>query len=133
MTPEQRDILVNREKERALHYLSQADEMLTLGHWDLAANRQYYACFHAVQALFVRKGIGGQTHKGIINQFSLHFVKSGLVSMEQGSFLSRLMQLRQKADYNCYYDVTETEAKDMSAPTHRFIDTMISLIDNREI
>ena len=98
MTPEQRDILVNREKERALHYLSQADEMLSLGHWDLAANRQYYACLHAVQALFVRKGIGGQTHKGIINQFSLHFVKSGLVSMEQGSFLSRLMQLRQKAD-----------------------------------
>lgn len=131
MTPEQRIILVNREKERALHYLAQADEMLTLGHWDLAANRQYYACFHAVQALFVSKGISGQTHKGMINQFSLHFVKSGLVSMEQGSFLSRLMQLRQKADYNCYYDITEAEVKDMSVPAHEFVDTIISLIDNR--
>jgi len=131
MTPEQRDILINREKERALHYLAQSDEMLTLGHWDLAANRQYYACFHAVQALFVSKGISGQTHKGMINQFSLHFVKRGLVSMEQGSFLSRLMQLRQKADYNCYYDVTEAEVKDMSVPTHVFVETIISLIDNR--
>jgi uncharacterized protein (UPF0332 family) len=51
--------------------------------------------------------------------------------MEQGSFLSRLMQLRQKADYNCYYDVTEAEVKDMSVPTHVFVETIISLIDNR--
>lgn len=82
-----------------------------------------------MQALFVSKGISGQTHKGMINQFSLHFVKSGLVSMEQGSFLSHLMQLRQKADYNCYYDVTEAEVKEMSVPAHEFVDTIINLID----
>lgn len=29
--------------------------MVELKHWDLAANRYYYACFHAVQALFIAK------------------------------------------------------------------------------
>ena len=32
MTPEQRIILVNREKERALHYLAQADDMSVPAH-----------------------------------------------------------------------------------------------------
>ena len=128
MTQEHRQILIQRESERALHYLAQADAMLSLGYWDMAANRQYYACFHAVQALFVKNEIICSTHKGMISQFSLHFVKTGLVGMEQGSFLSRMMQLRQKADYNCFYDISEDEVSSLSTPTHLFVDTVLKLI-----
>ena len=128
MTPEQRQLLVQREAERARQHLAQADEMLLLGHWDLAANRQYYACYHAVQALFVSREVSGATHRGMISQFSLHFVKSGIVSLELGSFLSRMMQLRQKADYNCYYDISEDEVKSLSKPTHDFVDTVLNFI-----
>lgn len=128
MTPEQRHILVQREAERARHHLAQADEMLSLRHWDLAANRQYYACYHAVQALFVSHEISGATHKGMISQFSLHFVKPGIVSMQHGSFLSRMMQLRQKADYNCYYDISEEEVRSLSEPTHDFVNTLLEKI-----
>lgn len=128
MTQEQRKILVQRETERALHHLAQADEMLFLGHWDMAANRQYYACYHAVQALFVSNEVSGATHKGMISPFSLHFVKPGLISMEQGSFLSRMMQLRQKADYNCFYDISEDEVRSLASPTHEFVDTVLKLI-----
>ena len=128
MTQEQRQILVQREAERARHHLAQAAEMLSLGHWDMAANRQYYACYHAVQALFVSHEVSGATHKGMIAQFSLHFVKTGLISMEQGSFLSRMMQLRQKADYNCFYDISEDEVRSLASPTHEFVDTVLKLI-----
>lgn len=128
MTPEQRQILVHREADRARHHLAQADEMLGIRHWDLAANRQYYACYHAVQALFVSYEISGATHKGMIAQFSLHFVKPGIVKMELGSFLSRMMQLRQKADYNCYFDISEEEVRDLAALTHEFVETILKLI-----
>lgn len=40
MTPEQREILIQRESEKARQHLAQADEMLTLGHWDLAAKSE---------------------------------------------------------------------------------------------
>lgn len=128
MTPEQRQTLVQRETERARHHLAQADEMLSLGHWDLAANRQYYACYHAVQALFVCHEISGTTHKGMIAQFSLHFVKPGIIDIQHGSFLSRMMQLRQKADYNCFYDISEAEALSLSEPTHVFVESILKLI-----
>ena len=130
MTPEQRQLLVQREADRAKQHLSQSEEMLALGHWDLAANRQYYACYHATQALFVHNGINGTTHKGMIAQFSLKFVKTGIVDIQYGSFLTRLMQLRLKADYNCYYDISETEVRSLTEPTRDFVDTILALIDN---
>lgn len=128
MTPEQRQILVQREADRARHHLAQADEMLTLGHWDMVANRQYYACYHAVQALFVSREISGATHKGMISQFSLYFVKTGLISIEKGSFLSRMMQLRTKADYNCFYDISKDEVQSLIDPTHDFVETVLNLV-----
>lgn len=33
--------------------------------------------------------------------------------MRYGSFLARMMQLRQKADYNCSFDITEEEISDI--------------------
>lgn len=50
-------LLVNLQAEKAKRFLAQADEMVGLKHWDLSANRYYYACFHAVQVLFVSKNV----------------------------------------------------------------------------
>lgn len=47
--------LVGLQVEKAKRFLAQADEMVELKHWDLVANRYYYASFHAVQALFIVK------------------------------------------------------------------------------
>ena len=96
-------------------------------YWDLAANRFYYACFHAVQGLFISKGISAHTHAGMIQQFSLHFVKTRMVDMHYGSFLARMMQLRQKADYNCAYDISEEEVKETATLAHEFIEVIGNL------
>ncbi len=130
MTPEDERLLVERQTDKALHFLNQADEMLSLSHSDLAVNRYYYACFHIVQALFIQRKINGHTHSGVITQFSKHFVKSGLATMEEGSLLARLFQLRQKADYNCAYSVSAEEAESLSAPVHKFIDSMVRIIND---
>lgn len=127
MDEENRKILVSQQKQKASRFLSQADEMLGMEYWDLAANRFYYACFHAVQGLFISKGISAHTHAGMIQQFSLHFVKTGMVDMHYGSFLARMMQLRQKADYNCAYDISEEEVKETATLAHEFIEVIGNL------
>lgn len=76
-----RTILVKQQQEKAMRFLAQADEMYNLHYWDLAANRYYYACFHAVQALFIMDSISGHTHSGMLTQFSLHYVKTGIIDM----------------------------------------------------
>ncbi|MBO5641418.1 MAG: HEPN domain-containing protein [Prevotella sp.] len=127
MDEENRKILVSQQKQKASRFLSQADEMLGMEYWDLAANRFYYACFHAVQGLFISKGISAHTHAGMIQQFSLHFVKTRMVDMHYGSFLARMMQLRQKADYNCAYDISEEEVKETATLAHEFIEVIGNL------
>lgn len=128
MEKDNQKILVSLQTEKAKRFLTQADEMANLKHWDLAANRYYYVCFHAVQALFIAKGVNAHTHAGINTQFSLHFVKTGVVDISYGSFLARMFQLRQKADYNCAYEISESEVQEIVELTHNFVKTIISLI-----
>ncbi len=128
MTPEERQILVDMQVERAHRFMKTADEMMDMGYSDMAVNRFYYACFHIVQALFIQREIVAHTHSGMLTQFSKCFVKTGTASLEDGSFLARLFQLRQKADYNCAYDITKEEALSLKEPTHRFVERMEGLI-----
>lgn len=120
--------LVDLQKEKVKRFLLQADDMMRQQYWDLAANRFYYACFHAVQALFVSRGISAHTHAGVITQFSLHFVKTQIVGVAYGSFLARLFQLRQKADYNCAYDIIEDEVSEMQELSRDFIQKIMKLL-----
>lgn len=128
MTPEERKLLVDMQVERAHRFLKQADEMIGMGYSDMAVNRFYYACFHIVQALFIQREIVAHTHTGMLTQFSLHFVKTEKVTLEDGSFLARLFQLRQKADYNCAYDITKEEALSLMGPTRSFVEKIDNLI-----
>lgn len=128
MTEEERKILVDQQLSKAHRFLAQADEVYDLGYWDMAANRYYYACFHAVQGLFIHKGISAHKHAGMVSQFSLHFVKLELVGKTYGSFLARMMQLRQKADYNCAYDITEKDVHEIVNLSRDFICKVESLI-----
>ena len=132
MTPEERQILVDMQVERAHRFMKQADEMMDMGYSDMAVNRFYYACFHIVQALFIQREIVAHTHSGMLTQFSKCFVKTGTASLEDGSFLARLFQLRQKADYNCAYDITKEEALSLKEPTHRFVEKIEKLIREKE-
>lgn len=53
----------------------------TQGDADGACNRAYYAMFGAARAALLAAGVEmGRTHKGILNAFSEHLVKHGLLA-----------------------------------------------------
>lgn len=104
--------------------------MLSLNLWDLAANRFYYSCFHAAQALLVCYGLSAHTHAGTLGVFGMHFVKTGKIDKELGVFFSRMEQLRMKADYNCEYDVSQFDVESMQQPAHGFLEAIEQLISD---
>ena len=86
------------------------DEAILLSnkkHWNTATNRLYYSCFYAVIALLLKNDINTNTHVGAINQFGLHFIKTGKIEDKFGSLYSKLFDYRQKGDYGDMYDFTE--------------------------
>ena len=127
LTDEERNSLVILQLEKAKVFLKQADEMFDLKYWDIASNRYYYACFHAVQAL-LKNGLSCKTHDGLIACFGLNFIKTGKISARLGSFLARMEQLRQKGDYNCIYSISEDEISTIKAPARELIETIEVLL-----
>lgn len=128
LNDKERETVVELEKAKALRFYQQAERQMAEEVYDLAANRYYYACFHIVQALLIKNGLFAKTHSGLIQVFSEHFIKSGKLSEENGTFLSRMMNLRQKADYNCYYNLTEKDIEMCRIQSPLFIKAVTELL-----
>ena len=128
LSDQERQVMIDLHIEKADVFLTQADEMCGLRHWDLAMNRYYYACFHAVQALFIHNGLASKTHSGMLSQFGLHFIKTGIIEDRLGGFLTRMEQLREKGDYNCLFSISEEELKTIVAPAQELVKVISELI-----
>ena len=109
LNSEERAILVSMEMEKAQKLLSEADVYIQNQLWSTLANRLYYAAFHAATALLIKNGLHAETHQGVHVLLSKHFVKEGLLEIEDGTTFSRLQIMREKGDYNCLIETAEEE------------------------
>ena len=132
LTNDERSSLVELRLDKANRFIKEAEQMLSMELWDLAANRFYYSCFHAAQALLIHYGLSAHTHAGTLGVFGMHFVKTEKISKELGAFSSRMEQLRMKADYNCEYDVSKSDVESMQQPAHDFIIAIEKLIEEKQ-
>ena len=99
-----------------LYRLNRADESLEEAlilfekdHINTFVNRLYYACFYAVTALLLSKGLSSSKHSGVRALFHQNFVKNELINKEMGKFYDKLFDTRQKGDYAdlVYFDKKE--------------------------
>ena len=128
LSNEERATMIGLHLEKAELFLKQADEMCTLKHWDLAINRYYSCCFHALHALFVANKLTAHTHDGLITVFGKEFVQTGKVDRQYGRYLARMEQLRKLADYNCVASVSEEEVHELAIPAHGLLNIVKELI-----
>lgn len=92
---------LQKKADMALH---SARLLLEAGDSDGASSRAYYAAFDISRAALIAANSVGpnevaKTHAGLISAFSLHFVKSGMISTDLGHFLNKAHQVRLVADY----------------------------------
>ena len=109
LNEEERTLLVHKELERAHDTFEEIDVLRQAGKWNGAANRVYYSVFHAVNALFIHDGLQTVRHSSSHALFSQYYVKTGKLPKDFGRFYNNLQTLREKSDYNCFYDVTEQD------------------------
>lgn len=104
-----RTALVRLYMEKARQTLHEADIAKKEQAWGMAANRLYYAMFHAAGALFVNDGIAIGTHRGVKALFGQNYILTGKFSAEHSKLLARMETLRDKADYNVMFVATEED------------------------
>ena len=129
LNEEDRNALVSIRLQRAKETMSEVHGNIQMGYWRTAANRLYYACYFAVGALLVKNGLTTHTHKGVITQLGLYFVKEGMITKEQGRFFKELFYLRQDGDYDDWFEINEEDVKPLIEPAQKFIEEIEILIN----
>ena len=110
------------------------DEMAWLaanGNWNLTANRLYYALFHAVKSLLLSEAHPVGTHRGTVIQFNRFYIKTGIFDKQDGKLYSRLQQLRDEGDYNCFIDVEQEDVEDKIEPARLLVEKIKQYITEK--
>lgn len=125
-----RKALVILGMEKSDKMVDEVRHLIGYSMWSLAANRLYYALFHAVTAMLISDNHPVGTHRGAINNFSLYYVKTGIFTREEGKLYSQLQQLRDDGDYNCAVDVDRDDVEPKIAPTLSLIEKIRKRVSN---
>jgi len=115
---------IRRAKETYLEVELLVDNQL----WFAAINRLYYACFYAVNGLLYEHGIETKTHSGVINQFGLHFIKTGVIQKDLGDFYSDIFYKRHKSDYDDLVIMNGDIVLPLLEPARTLIDTIEKML-----
>lgn len=120
--------LITYRLERARESLEEANILLERGYGNTFVNRLYYACFYAVSALLLTKGLSSAKHSGIRSLFHQNFVKSGLVKTELAQFYDMLFDNRQKGDYADLIRFDPNEICDWHEEAQEFVETLGGIV-----
>ena len=122
LSENERAIIVNREMEKAERTFEDVLFCAREGKWEAAANRLYYALFHAMSALLIKDGLQVKSHRGVMAMFGEHYVRTEIFSKKDGSLLSDLVIMRDNADYNCFFEADEEKLTPYIEPTKLLIE-----------
>lgn len=104
---DEKKILINNAHEK----LEAAKNLFENGFYNDSVSRAYYAMFFSAKALLFKKNIHPKTHRGLISQFGLEFVKKNEFKKELFDLLARAQEDREEADYGLFSSIDQNEAK----------------------
>jgi uncharacterized protein (UPF0332 family) len=107
--------------EKAETFLHTAEYVLGIGDYDSCASRGYYAMFFIAEAALLTKQLTASSHKGVINLFGEHFVKTGILEKRLGNALNLAYRKRIIGDYGVDRRVTKEEAEDLLEAAREFV------------
>lgn len=88
---------------KACEYLNDAEKSLGYEMYDTAANRSYYAIFHAVRALLALSGKDFRKHSGVISCFQMDYIKTGIFEKRMSDIIKSAFSLRTESDYEDFF------------------------------
>ena len=114
--------------ERAHHWMVKASDslaearvLISSGQTRLGAySRLYYAAHHISTALLGLVGKSARSHRAVINQFSMEWVKGRALPAKYGTLLKDLYKERALADYGSYVPTLERDLSRRLALVERF-------------
>ena len=87
-----------------------------------------YAVNYASSALLVSAGLMAKTHEGTIGMIGQHYVRTGVLTKEDGALLARLQNMRHTGDYDDFLDWTQEDVEPCFPKVDAYIEKIKSII-----
>ena len=115
--------------EKAESKLNSAKILFEKEIYDDAVSRAYYCMYYAAKALLSLKDKHPRTHRGVLSQFGLEFVKTGVIEEYYAKAITTAQERRERADYDIYYSPSKEEAESIIEDAERFLDRIKKAVD----
>lgn len=129
--PDKKELMMYR-MAGAKEKLDSAKLLLDNGNYKDSIGRSYYAMFSAVRAILALDGVDYSKHAGVIAYFQKEYVKTGKFDKLYSKYLSQAFQIRNQADYEDFYIVSQKDATEQfeKADADREINKNTEFYDN---
>lgn len=107
--------------DHATECLDAATKLLETGNYKSAANRSYYAVFHAMRAVLAYDQIDMKHHSGIISEFRRLYIKSGVFETRLSDIISILFNIRTDSDYDDLFVISKEEVLEQTQNAKYFL------------
>jgi uncharacterized protein (UPF0332 family) len=124
--------LVQYRLSRARDAVNEAKLLLEAGYLHTFVNRLYYACFYAVSALLLSKGLSTSKHSHLRGLLHKEFIHPGVIPVRYGQLFDLLFNNRQKGDYSDLVVFEPEQVKDWLPQTREFVDYVSGLLAPRQ-
>ena len=128
---EDKRALSNLRYDHAEECLRSAEALLMTGDVKGAANRAYYAVFHAMRAVLALDGIDRKHHSAIIAEFRSRYVKTGTFNKTWSNLIQILSDYRNASDYNDFFIISRDEVSAQIDETKGFLHAVRSFLDDQ--
>ena len=121
MLPEQAIEISKVRFDHAKECLRDAKLLLAGESYRSAANRAYYAIFHAMRAVLALDGVDMKHHSGIISEFRKRYIKTGVFDISLSGLSSELSDVREGSDYNDFFIVSKADTAEQVQSAGTFL------------
>jgi len=119
--------------EHTKEMLAVAEQNLNSDFYASAINRAYYAIFYAANAMLATVGKARSKHSSVISLFRNLFVKTGELPTEFSDIYGRVMDNRQRGDYDLGLQIDVDQAKADLEDARRFVSKVEQWLKERKL
>ena len=104
--------LSNYRFEQAEQCLKSSDALLQIDDYRGAANRAYYAIYHAVRSIIALDGVEFKRHSGNFSYFRQTYIKTGVFDIRLSEIITLAADARGSSDYDDFYIISKSEVEE---------------------
>lgn len=97
--------------EKSTECLHSAKILLGCNDYRGAANRSYYAIFHAMRSVFALYNKDFSKHSGVAANFRKDFIKTGMFDIVFSDIIKSAFYVRNNSDYDDFYVISKTDVE----------------------